>query len=227
MNYFFLNVGYKYKAMLFRTFEKYLTKECRGAIHIGANVGEERNWYQEKGFKKVLWLEPNEELFPTLQSNISTFPGHEAVNIGVHDKLKIAKLHIANNSGQSSSILPLGTHVKHHPKVKFIKDQMIPLTRMDDFIYENGIDLKEYNFLNVDVQGVELNVLKSFGLLLMLFDYLYLEVNEEELYKGCAFLTEIDCYASSLKFERVATYMTSHKWGDAFYINKNNHETKA
>ena len=223
MNYFFLNVGYKYKAMLFRTFEKYL-KECRGAIHIGANVGEERNCYQEKGFKKVLWFEPNIELFPKLRNNIQGYVGQEAINIGIHDNLKLAKLHIASNAGQSSSLLPLGTHQNYYPNIKYVRDQIIPLTRMDEYIRDYKVDLALYNFLNVDVQGTELNVLKSFSLLLFKFDYLYLEVNLEELYEGCATLCEVDCYVSAFKFERVAIHMTSKKWGDAFYVNRNNHE---
>jgi hypothetical protein len=49
-------------------------------------------------------------------------------------------------------------------------------------------------------------------------DYLYIEVNEEELYKGCALITEIDYYVSKYGFERKLTHMTKNKWGDAFYI---------
>jgi FkbM family methyltransferase len=210
--------------MLFRRFEKHL-KECKGAIHIGAHIGQERDWYKMKGFKKVIWIEPNVELFPQLVHNIENYSGHTAYNIGIHDKLRIAKLNIASNKGQSSSILPLGTHTIHHPKVQYIGEQLIPLVRMDDFIRDNNIDLSEYNFLNVDVQGVELNVLKSFGLLLTKFDYLYLEVNLEEVYKGCATIGEVDCYVGALGFERMATYMTEFKWGDAFYVHTYRHET--
>ena len=96
---------------------------------------------------------------------------------------------------------------------------------MDDFIRDYKVDLSEFNFLNVDVQGVELNVLKSFGPLLWKFDYLYLEVNLEEVYKGCASLSEIDYYLAAFDFERTAIQMIKHKWGDAFYVNKCHYET--
>jgi hypothetical protein len=89
---------------------------------------------------------------------------------------------------------------------------------MDNFIFLTGRDIKDFNFLNVDVQGVELNVIKSFSSMLGSLDYLYVEVNEEELYKGCALITEIDYYVAQYGFERKATHMTSNKWGDAFYI---------
>jgi FkbM family methyltransferase len=203
--------------MLFKTFEKYLT-DRRGAIHVGANVGEERNWYKEQGFSQVLWFEPNFSIFGQLQENIKGYENNLAFNIGIHDILKTAKLHISSNAGQSSSILELGTHKEHHPTVHYIRDEDIRLMRMDNFLFLTGRNIKDFNFLNIDVQGVELNVIKSFGSMFRALDYLYVEVNEEELYKGCALVTEIDYYVSQYGFERKATYMTSNKWGDAFYM---------
>ena len=202
--------------MLFKTFEKYITRR-RGAIHVGAHTGGEKDWYREQGFNKVLWFEPNTRIFNQLVKNIEGYENNIAFNIGIHDKLKEAILHIANNDGQSSSILDLGTHKIHHPKVCYIRDQEIRLMRMDNFLFLTGRHIEDYNFLNVDVQGVELNVLKSFSFMLGKLDYLYIEVNEEELYKDCALIAEIDNYVSYYKFKRVATYMTKNKWGDAFY----------
>jgi FkbM family methyltransferase len=203
--------------MLFKTFEKYLVNR-RGAIHVGANVGEERDWYKEQGFNQVLWFEPNTQIFRILQENIKGYENNLAFNIGIHDTLKNAKLHISNNAGQSSSILELGTHKEHHPTVHYVKDEDIRLMRMDNFLFLTGRDNNDFNFLNVDVQGVELNVIKSFGSMIGALDYLYVEVNEEELYKGCALITEIDYYVAQYGFERKATHMTKNKWGDAFYI---------
>jgi len=51
-------------------------------------------------------------------------------------------------------------------------------------------------------------------------DYIYAEVNEEELYVGISLLPEIDTYLEGFGFCRVGTYMTPKKWGDAFYIKK-------
>ena len=47
---------------------------------------------------------------------------------------------------------------------------------------------------------------------------IYLEVNEQELYKNCGLLHEIDIFLSKYNFKRVLTEITSHGWGDAFYI---------
>ena len=209
--------GFKLKAMLFRSFESYITRR-RGVIHVGANVGEERDWYKEQGFSQVLWFEPNNNIFSFLVENIEGYKNQFAFNLGIHDTIKEANLHISNNAGQSSSILELGTHLKHHPDVQYIADQKIKLMRMDNFLFLTGRNMKDFNFLNVDVQGVELNVIKSFGGLLSVLDYIYAEVNEEQLYKGCALVSEIDEYVHKFGFKRVATCMTKNKWGDAFYM---------
>ena len=46
---------------------------------------------------------------------------------------------------------------------------------------------------------------------------LYLEVNEKELYKGCALLPELDAYLLTNGFQRVLTNMTCHGW-ETLYI---------
>jgi hypothetical protein len=87
-------------------------------------------------------------------------------------------------------------------------------------IEENNIDVTQYNFLNVDVQGYELEVLKGFGDLLQGIDYVYAEVNTNYLYEGCALVGDLDEYLSNYGFTRVLTSMTVHEWGDALYIKK-------
>jgi FkbM family methyltransferase len=195
---------------------KYL-KDKKGAIHVGANTGAERDWYLAEGFSPVLWFEPNIDVFMKLQFNLINLNNHHSFNIGIHDTIKKAKLHIASNNGLSSSILEFGTHSKYRPDIRFIEDQDIQLMRMDNFLFLTERSIKDYNFLNIDVQGTELNVIKSFGNLLGALDYIYTEVNEEQLYKDCALISEIDEYVGMFGFKRVDTCMTKHKWGDAFY----------
>jgi len=203
--------------MILKNFEHHLVTR-KGAIHVGANVGEERDWYALQGFTKVIWFEPNRDLFSRLEANIEMYPGQDAFNFGIHDELRNGILHISNNDGQSSSLLEFGTHAINHPNVKYIGDQSILLRRLDWFFSATYKNIDHYNFLNVDVQGVELNVLKSFGSLIEKMDYIYAEVNEEEVYKGGACICDIDEYLHLHGFKRVETYITKAKWGDALYI---------
>jgi FkbM family methyltransferase len=201
--------------MLFTDLDKYITTR-KGAIHIGANEGQERLWYAQNGFENVLWFEPNTKVFEILRENISMYKHHRYYNLGVHDTLKTAMLNISSNRGESSSILELGLHKKYYGKVKYIGQQEIELVRMD-YIFDELENINLYNFLNIDVQGVELNVIKSFGKYLSNIDYIYTEVNTGELYVGCCKLSEIDEYLKHHGFIRLMTKMTKSEWGDAFY----------
>jgi len=202
--------------MLITNLDSYL-KVRKGAIHVGAHEGQERHWYKNNSFEKVIWFEPNTEIFPRLVENIRDFSGQQAFNLGVHESLTNAVLHISSNGGQSSSILEFGLHKHYAPTINYIRQQKIKLVRIDKFLIEHQFDISEFNFLNVDVQGVELSVMKSFGELLGKLDYIYAEVNTGELYKGCCLLSEIDEYVSKFGFIRVLTKMTQCEWGDAFY----------
>ncbi len=205
--------------MLMKDVGKYIDKR-RSVIHVGAHGGQECNWYDEMNFERVLWFEPNRQIFEGLRSNIAKYPNQVAINLGVHDSLKTATLHIASNDGQSSSILEFGTHLKHHPHIHYVRDETIELTRLDEFFSSNGFSIKDFNFLNIDVQGVELNVMKSLGDDIAKLDYIYAEVNEEHLYnKGCL-VEEIDSYLAGYGFVRTVTLMTKFHWGDALYVKK-------
>jgi hypothetical protein len=79
--------------------------------------------------------------------------------------------------------------------------------------YEN------YNFINLDVQGYEMEVLKGAEKTLENIDYLYCEVNRNEVYEGNAYIEEIDNYLSNYNMRRVETFWWyDGPWGDALYI---------
>lgn len=189
----------------------------KGVLHVGANVGEEAPIYNQLGIKKVLWIEGNGDLIQKLAANISQYEGQTYMNYLIGDDNSRVKFHISNNSGQSSSILELGTHLIAHPDVKYTHDIEMTTFRIDD-LFTTG-DLNEYDFLNIDLQGAELKALKGMGRLLYKFQWAYLEVNKEELYKGCALVGEIDEYMNKFGFKRVETKWCGNTgWGDALYI---------
>jgi hypothetical protein len=72
--------------------------------------------------------------------------------------------------------------------------------------------------VNLDVQGVELPVLQGFGALLDTVDYIYTEVNTEEVYENCALLVQLQQFLEDRGFRLVDLRMTRSGWGDAFFI---------
>lgn len=202
-------------------FKKY-NLHIHGILHIGAHLCEEREDYIHHGLTddKIIWIEGNYNLIAQIKQK---YPNSIIWNNIISDRdNEFVTLHLANN-GQSSSILELGTHKKHYSHIKYVKD-VHGMTKTIKTLYkEHGIPSNFANFLNIDIQGAELLALKGMKYLLHNFDYLYLEVNQEELYKGCNLINEIDDYVKQFNFQRVETKMTKEKWGDAFYIkNLNN-----
>lgn len=196
-------------------FPKYGIKP-NGVLHIGANVGEEAPVYIELGIKRQIWVEANPEIFARLIQNVANNPEATCLCLAAGDEFKIAQFHISNNAGQSSSVLELGTHLQAHPEVNYTKTIHVPMVRLEPLL--NG-GLSEYNFLNIDLQGFELQALKGLGSLLKDVQWAYLEVNKEELYKGCALIGEIDEYLAGFGFKRVETKWAGNTgWGDALYI---------
>lgn len=190
----------------------------KGVLHVGGNRGEEYPVYMELGITKQIWYEPNPEMFSLLQETIKNNPEAIAFQLCVGHENKEVVLHISNNAGQSSSIMELGTHAEVHPEVHYIKDIAVPMVRLDSQFQSYNSDI---DFLNADVQGNELNVLKGLGELLHNFKYLYLEVNWKELYIGCALFDEVVEYVSKFGF-KIAEYKEcgNTSWGDCFFIRK-------
>lgn len=209
-------------------FPKYNIKP-KGVLHVGANVGEEAPVYLELGVKKQVWVEANLEIAEKLQTNISGNPDAAAFCFAATDYDGDGVLHVSNNGSQSSSILELGTHKFVHPEVHFIGDKQVEVKRLDsvfsnktNFHFLTGdylFDPSDFDFLNMDIQGAELKALRGMGDLLHQFKWAYLEVNKEELYKGCALVGEIDEYLSGFGFRRVETRWCGNTgWGDAIFI---------
>ena len=195
-----------------------------GVLHVGANIGEEAPVYDELGIKQVAWIEANPNLIPKLKETCKTFH-HRYFNIAAGEKNKMTTLHISNNAGQSSSILDLGTHKIAHPEVHYVEDIEVPMYRLEDFFRElafvEDFPIEGADFLNMDLQGYELQALKGMGDLLSQFKWAYLEVNKAELYKGCALIEDIDMYLLGFGFKRVETSWAGNtNWGDALYIKK-------
>jgi FkbM family methyltransferase len=200
----------------FETLQKKYRVYPKGILHCGANSGEEAEAYDKAGIKKVIWIEANPEVYEILLLNLVKYPTHTAHNVCVSDKEENVTFHIASNGGQSSSFLDLGTHAKNHPDVKYVKDIQVTTKRIDSI----GLDLTDVDYLSCDIQGAEYLALKGMGEILRQFKWLYLEVNQEEVYKGNGLVGEIDKYVRGFGFFPVTQVYTRAKWGDKLYIKR-------
>ena len=188
----------------------------RGIIHIGAHRLQERDRYLKHGIKNIIWIEANKKIFNEMLNKISS--SESIFNTLVSDEDNKEYIFKITNNEQSSSLLNLDKHKIYHPDVFVVDAQKLYSKRMDTLINEQSINIDQYNFLNIDIQGAELFAIKGFGDYIKNVDYIYTEINSEHLYEDCPLVTDIDEYLNNFNFKRVETKMTSCKWGDAFYV---------
>ena len=190
-----------------------------GILHVGAHECEEMKDYQAVGVSmdKTYWIEAMPEKVAFCQERFGDkLHIYQAV---VDDKDGTEIIFNITNNGQSSSLLEFGSHEVNHPTVHVVKKVAMQTTRLDTLIEREQIPITELNFMNLDIQGVELRALKSMEKYLSGIQYIYTEVNIEEVYKGCNLIGEIDEYLLRFGFKRVAQHIYGDLgWGDAFYI---------
>lgn len=181
--------------------QHHFLRDVRGVIHVGANTGQERNAYGAHGLS-VLWIEPIPEVFGELLVNIATFARQRAICALVTDSDGSAhSLHIANNHGQSSSMLPLKHHVDVWPEVRFDRTILLSGWTLPSLLEQNGIDSRAYDALVLDTQGSELLVLRGAAAMLHSFRYVKVEASDFEVYEGCCTLVELSSFLALHGFD--------------------------
>jgi FkbM family methyltransferase len=182
-------------------------------LHVGAHECEEMQSYRSYvNDHDIVWVEAigNKADFCKRK-----YPDTTVVNAVVSDNVEEVKFNVSNNV-QSSSILEFGLHEQYHPTVKYVNHFHATTVRLDTIL--DALNFRP-NFLNLDIQGVELRAMKGMGNYLEHVDYIYTEVNDADVYIGCDRITDIDVYLAGFDFHRVETrWCGDFKWGDAFYI---------
>ena len=184
-----------------------------GVIHIGAHYGEEVKDYLNNNINDVVLFEPLEENYNIILQNV---PDNIIVhNVALGSVPGDYEMFVSSNEKQSSSLLKPKLHLTHHPNVSFPYSTKVKVETLDNYKLQNS-----YNFINMDVQGYELEVLKGAKETLKHVDYVYCEVNRAEVYENNAFVEEIDSFLSLYDLNRVETSWLGGIWGDALYLKE-------
>ena len=199
-----------------------------GVLHIGAHNCEELNGYLGLGIaiSNIYWIEALPKLVEKNKLLNPLLNIYQAVIYDEDNKeieFNISKADDDVNNHQSSSILKFGSHKTSHPQVKLLESVKMKTSRTDSVINKYNIDMRNVNFVNLDIQGVELHALKSMEGYLNNIDYIYTEVNIEEVYIDCDQMSDLTNYLARHNFSLAdARIYREYGWGDAFYIKNKN-----
>lgn len=193
--------------------------KVKGVIHVGANSGQEIELYQRHGLS-VLWVEPNPVVFEKLQANLAGVLKQSAIKALIADTDNVEyPFHLANNDGESSSILDLNLHREVWPEVQYERTIQLISKTLPTLLRENNVDLKEYDMLVMDTQGAELLVLKGAAPILADFTYIKAEVPDFESYKDCCQVKDLATFLGPLGFREYSRHRFAGRKGAGNYYD--------
>jgi len=189
--------------------------QVRGILQIGAHYGGEYPCFVDCGVQHMIFFEPVKDNFNHLLSTIDGDDRAVAYNIALGNTKTRMRMYVeTHNKGMSCSLLAPGTHLRSYPRIRFNQREWVDVEMLDSIAYDHT----KFNMIVIDVQGYELEVFKGATEALKHIDYVYSEVNVDEVYKGCARVEQLDEFLKPYGFIRIMTDMCARTWGDALYI---------
>jgi len=184
-------------------------------IHIGAHDGLEAGIYKHMGVIRADFIECNKFIFPKLLERLEDYPNYHAHFIALSDKDNNYKTYYSYRNitdGASGFYLPdkMFDHIKDCP---LTGDQWEVGCMTYDTYSEDKALPTDYALLNIDVQGEELNILKSAKSLLnqKTLEWIYCETSNFSCYLNGPLEKDITNYLAQFGFQKIGF---RKDWGD-------------
>jgi len=194
-----------------------------GVIHVGGHHGQECHSYLQHGIKNICIFEPVPSHFNIMKEKVND-PCVRMFDVALGSKRHTTTINISDFEGEnahlykgmSSSILQ-PKKLEQYKHITFTETLPVEVHTLNDFSAENNIQVDHYDFMNIDVQGYELEVLRGATNFLPNMKYIYTEVNRDEVYENCPMVEDIDNFLHDYGFKRLQTVWAGDTWGDALY----------
>jgi len=195
--------------------------DISGIVHVGGNRGEEIPSYFDEGITKIVSFEPLSQPYIELKDRAKFYNTNHNTNIKTYnialgnDNTEV-EMYVCPGFTETSSVLKPQELLIDQPDLLFNKRELVTLNKLDDY-YD---DCLECNFLNIDVQGYELEVMKGGAKTLEHINCVYCEVNSKKLYENCALIEDIDEFLLQYNFKQKVVTWQGVGWGDALYVKE-------
>ncbi len=180
-------------------------------------------------------FEPVPEIYQCLLNTTKDFSNISTYNFALSHANEAAEMFISEwvqelgTPSHSSSLLYPKDHLIYAPHVVFPKLIMVDTFTIDTWAVNNNID--HVDMLWLDMQGVELNVIKASPNILKGVKVILTEVEFVEAYEGQYLYDELKSWLEELGFVLMATNFNPNNprerfdtyCGDALFVRKSNH----
>lgn len=126
----------------------------------------------------------------------------QLIPLGLSDKAGKATLYLTKEPACSSLYKPKKNLTDNYPSLECMKEvgqTKVELTTLDKWAKKQGVDVVDY--IKIDTQGSELNILKGAKKLLKTIRFIEIEVEFNQLYEGQPIFSEIDLFLRRFGFE--------------------------
>lgn len=175
---------------------------------------------------KIYTFEPVPELFSRSVERFKQFNYKiNSYNYALSDRIGSSTMYLSEEESNpdivsmSSSLLVPKEHLVYSPTTLFKKNILVRTTTIDNWARENNIPV--IDFLKLDIQGNELNVLKASLNILSTVKAVLMEVEFIEAYEGQFLFGDIKDWMEQQGFKLDCLYLNGCGWfGDALFIRK-------
>ena len=173
--------------------------DSSGVIHMGAHRGGEApiyDWFQ----KKTIWIEANPKIIPDLKDNVYQFPFQKVIQALLSDKDgDYIDFYISSNDSASSSIFEFGKK-SIEQNLKMVSKIKLRSCKLDTIVKNEPIEILDYDFWVIDLQGAELLALKGAMESLRKCKSILVEVSKNEYYKNAVNWEELKKFLNQNDF---------------------------
>ena len=184
----------------------------KGIIHVGMWDFVEYGCYTKLVGNKVIGIEANPQVYKEMAKPVADKWGFKCFNEFLSDKDKeIRDFYFA---GEGSSLYQGQPQWNKHTSIK------VQTKTLSTVIEENDIDMNEYDFLNIDAEGAEFDVLKGFEKYLDYIKVIDLETSYDDRHLSGADHGTIVKWVSKRGFEvkEMSDSYQSQNWGDSVFV---------
>ncbi len=172
---------------------------AKGVLHLGAHLGQESDSYAAMSLP-VIWVEALPHIYERLQQRLQAFPDQSALCAVLGDEDgKQVKFNVSNNwEGVSSSIFDFGPYGSGEqslwPEIglTMVESQMLQMKTLDQLAASARVDLSQFDFWVLDLQGAELLALKGATNSLRHCKSMLVEISQQCVYEGGVLWSELN-----------------------------------
>lgn len=196
-------------------FERHGFTYPKGAIHVGMWKFEESEDYEYLVGKNVIGIEAHPDVYKDYSRVTSDLYGFKSFNFAASDVDDDYAILFCNPYRQDTSTICASSLLDHGEyEIKKVKTKTL-----DTFVEEMGINVCDFNLLNIDAEGAEYKILKGFSKNLKDIDYIILETSINDRFGNGQDLDEIYPFLKDYGFEikEMDGNFVHEGWGDVFF----------